>query len=141
MSLKSQLEAQQDAALHEMSKPLDQRRAEMVDGMAKEIGAWAKSKGFREDWDEASQPYYDARNPVIAMKLMLIVSEASEALETLRDHGADACVDEGNFMEELADIMIRVLDLSEMLGGGLGEEIVKKMAKNQNRPYKHGRKI
>lgn len=116
-------------------------RVAVIDEMAREIGEWAASKGFREDWDDASQPYYDARNPVIAMKLMLIVSEAAEALETLRDHGALKCVEDGNFMEELADIVIRVLDLSDIMGGGLGDEIVKKMQVNAGRPYKHGRKI
>lgn len=73
----------------------------------------------------------------VATRLALIQSEVSEALEAVRND------DEDNFFEELADICIRVFDLAghfkEQLD--LEDEILVKMEKNKNRPYKHGKKF
>lgn len=41
---------------------------------------------------------------------------------------------------ELADIVIRVLDLAEYYGIDMGEAIAQKHAYNLTRPYKHGGK-
>ena len=66
--------------------------------------------------------------------IALIHSEASEALEAFRKDDAD------NFLEELADVLIRVLDCA----GGLTDDfdgIVKtKINKNRHRPHRHGGK-
>ena len=66
--------------------------------------------------------------------IALIHSEASEALEGFR---AD---DKANFAEELADVIIRCLDLSHGLGIDMGAEITRKLAKNRTRGFKHGGK-
>lgn len=66
-------------------------------------------------------------------KLMLMVSELSEALEGMRDGG--------NFGEELADLVIRVLENAHKNRVPIGDEIVKKVAVNESRPHKHGRKF
>jgi len=63
--------------------------------------------------------------------LCLIHSEVSEALECYRD-----CKHLG---EELADIIIRTLDLSFNLEIDIAREIERKMEKNKSRPFKHGR--
>jgi NTP pyrophosphatase (non-canonical NTP hydrolase) len=65
--------------------------------------------------------------------LALIHSEVSEALE------ADRAGDDENYAEELADIVIRVLDHAESEGIDLGSEIVKKMDENRIREHKHGK--
>ncbi len=49
--------------------------------------------------------------------------------------------DQENIDEELADIAIFLLGISEMLGSDLGEDIVKKMAINAKRKYINGKKI
>lgn len=107
----------------------------------------AKSHGFWEDWerieqlenmtiniskDGEKQVKIDKCN-AIATRLMLIVSEVSEALEGIRKD------DRENFKEELADIAIRVGDLCGGLEINLEEEIKKKMERNKSRPYKHGK--
>lgn len=143
--------------------------AAVLNDVSHEIGTWAQGHGFREDWDFAS--YLEGlavniergvvfdddeaeavasnvrkaaealRTNYLGMKLMLIVSEAAEALETLRDHGASGVLaGEGNFGEEVADIHIRGFDLSQLLKSPVGDIVLKKMAVNAERPYKHGRK-
>jgi NTP pyrophosphatase (non-canonical NTP hydrolase) len=86
------------------------------------VHANAKEKGF---WD-------DERN--IGEMLMLAVSELSEALEAFRKH------DPANFAEELADTIIRVMDMAEGLGIDLESEIAKKHEYNRSRSYMHGGK-
>lgn len=92
--------------------------------------AWAiaEDKGFHEGDEEGE----DARSR--AKILALIHSEVSEALE------ADREGDEENYREELADIVIRIMDHAESEGIDLEEEIVSKMEENEQREYKHGKK-
>lgn len=66
--------------------------------------------------------------------LALIHSEVSEALEAYRKDDA------ANFLEELADIVIRVLDCSHGLEMDLAAAIQAKVEKNRHRAYKHGGK-
>lgn len=66
--------------------------------------------------------------------LMLITSEASEALEAFRHNNKE------NFAEELADIIIRVLDLTTGLKIDIDSEIDQKLDKNKNREWRHGGK-
>lgn len=82
----------------------------------------AKAKGFHDE----------PRN--IPTALALVHSEVSEALE------ADRKGDRNNFAEELADICIRVFDLAGSESIDLEWAIKDKMAKNQARPRKHGKR-
>jgi NTP pyrophosphatase (non-canonical NTP hydrolase) len=66
--------------------------------------------------------------------LALIHSEASEALEAFRKD------DFKNFSEELADVLIRVLDCASGLGIDMDAEVAKKLEKNRARSYRHGGK-
>ena len=59
----------------------------------------------------------------------LLYGEVAEAYEAYRKKKND-------LNEELADIAIYLLGLSEMLGFDLEEEIVKKVEKNKKRVYK-----
>ena len=112
----------------------------------------AKSKGFHERW----------RSPLEAMAL--VTSEVGEAVEAVRkidpdiandlrtgplDYNAaiDATLSEhiGNdgysaYAEELADIVIRVMDEADDRNIDLAGAILAKLKYNMSRPYKHGKK-
>ena len=78
----------------------------------------------------------------MAQKLMLIVSELGEALEALR-HGnpPDNHIPKFSGMEaELADAIIRIMNLSGTEDIRLAEAIIAKASYNARRPYKHGGK-
>lgn len=74
-------------------------------------------------------------NRVVGCCLMLITSELGEAIEAWR-HGENE-----HFAEELADAVIRIADLSGFMSINLEQEIIDKMAKNEKRPYKHGKEF
>jgi NTP pyrophosphatase (non-canonical NTP hydrolase) len=67
--------------------------------------------------------------------LALIHTEVAEATEAVRNSN------EPNFEEELADVVIRVLDLCEGLGIGIDARIAEKLEKNRTRGLRHGGKI
>ena len=80
-----------------------------------------------EEWE--SNPY---KIPAI---IALIHSELSEALEDFRKN------DREHFAEEVADVVIRCLDLVGGLEIDLEKEIRSKLEKNRTRGYKHGGKV
>ena len=73
----------------------------------------------------------------LAEKIALIHSEASEALEELRETEPDL----EHVGEELADVMIRCLDLAGHLDLDLVEAVFAKMDRNLDRPYRHGKRF
>ena len=96
------------------------------------IGDWQKEvhhnaidKGFWDKGQERSIPTL----------LCLIHSEVSEALEVYRG-GHD-----GTLGEELADVVIRVMDMAAGYGIDLEEEIYQKHQRNLTRPRLHGKKL
>lgn len=103
----------------------------------------ARSKGW---W-----PQEELDSPPVGMKLALIHSEISEALEAYREapEGKEAgwwISDTGKpegFVSELADALIRIGDLLVPTGTS-GEEfervVALKMAYNASRPHRHGGK-
>lgn len=67
--------------------------------------------------------------------LALVTSEVSEALEAFRSR------DQENFSEELADIIIRVLDLAGGMAIDIDKSVADKIEINRIRGYKHGGKF
>jgi NTP pyrophosphatase (non-canonical NTP hydrolase) len=82
------------------------------------------------------------RNNIMGTKLMLIVSELAEGLESLRENGGvvGALDGKGNLDEELADTIVRVLDTGTFIKANLGDALLHKMAVNKDRPHMHGNK-
>ena len=86
--------------------------------------------------------WWDRDRP-IGEVLMLAVTELAEAMEAYRDGNPSSDKIEGfsKVEEELADTIIRILDLA----GGMAYDIEKalraKMAYNETRPYRHGGKL
>jgi NTP pyrophosphatase (non-canonical NTP hydrolase) len=121
----------------------------MINQLAKEITANATEKGF---WD---------RELIIPEKLMLIVSEISEAMEAdrkakfagtfVKRHRKEFKDDEeyrvwfatevkDTFEDELADACIRIFDLANYMGVDIEYHIKAKMKYNEYRPKMHGGK-
>lgn len=77
--------------------------------------------------------------------LALIHSEVSEGLEAIRedlpDVGINAEGEPVGLAFELADVVMRTLDLAEARGIDLVEAIKKKRAYNRTRPHRHGGKL
>lgn len=87
------------------------------------------------DWPESGdEDERTAKVRKLGTVLALIHSETSEALEALRKR------DRSNFEEELADVLIRVLDCSHGLGIDLGPVVFAKLDKNRMRGFRHGGK-
>jgi NTP pyrophosphatase (non-canonical NTP hydrolase) len=130
----------------------------MINNLAQEIHENAKSKGF----------FDDEKN--IGEMLCLIHSEVSEALEADRNNKFTDVIDvqlkgladhnfgttfhyqdqnfkeffevrvKNTFEDELADVVIRVLDLAAFKGIDLESHIKAKMRYNAMRPHKHDKK-
>jgi NTP pyrophosphatase (non-canonical NTP hydrolase) len=109
-----------------------------IDELAKEIHRNASEKGF---WDYMYENVEPKADPFIffAKQIAMIHSEGTEVLEALRKQkGANEVV------EELADVIIRVLDLYEGLRmhgdveESLEEVLVRKMSINTHRAKMHG---
>lgn len=117
----------------EMSKG-DLDFAWSFDAMSAKIHQWAIGKGF---W------FFELGSPemlIVATKLALIHSEVSEALEAHRSGtNDDKLTDKLGLEVELADAVIRIMDLAAALKLDLGKTIVEKMAYNEGRPFKHGK--
>lgn len=71
----------------------------------------------------------------IKFELLLLYGEVNELFKGWLKQ------DDDNVNEELADVGIFLLGISEMLGSDLGKDIVDKIEINKNRIYKNGVKV
>ena len=93
----------------------------------------ATTAGWWEDLDTGERIIDHPH--VVGEKMMLIVSEVSEAMEAHRKDLMDDKLPHRLGVEvELADAMIRIADLAGALGLDLGGAVAEKMAYNAKRP-------
>lgn len=114
-----------------------------INEMAKEAYKNAEEKGFLEAWnliiDLRSEmkldykEYKSLRNNIIGNLLMEVTSEVAECHQALKKENSE------NFNEELADVVIRIGTIAELLGIDLAAEIANKIEINKDRPYLHGK--
>ncbi|KKN04554.1 hypothetical protein LCGC14_1096350 [marine sediment metagenome] len=93
-----------------------------INECAESVKEYRERKGFDTNWE------------IMLAKLMLVVTEVSEAAEAHRKNDFE------NFTEEIADTFIRLMDITASLGIDIEKAIAEKMAKNENRPHLHGKK-
>lgn len=101
-----------------------------LDGLSSFLHETAVEKGF---WNNEVDVNF------VLSKLALVHSEVSEVLEAVRKSMGEEVV-----VEEMADIIIRLLDLyAGMVDAGMVETSIddalsKKIEKNKSRPHMHG---
>lgn len=106
-----------------------------LNSLAADIHEWALEKGFWKGKD------FDQH---VVEKLLLIHSEVTEAAEVVRankDSGSTKIPAYSHFDEELADIIIRTLDLAHAVGSNISGAVCAKMAYNETREHKHGKRF
>jgi len=116
--------------------------AEAINDVAEDAFKVTQSKGF---WNIEDISDF----ALIPIKLALIGDEVSEALKVHRDVYDDneenlstnmTDMQEDDFIEELADIVIRTFDLAAALDLNIGRAIIDKIEKNRGRPNKHNKR-
>lgn len=103
--------------------------ANTFNALAEQIVIWRCGHGFHTPADLTSEPARD----LMLGKLMLVCSEVAEAAEAVRKN------DVVNFREEIADAIIRLLDIGGTTHMDIDAELAAKMEKNNQRPHKHGK--
>jgi len=109
------------------------RELDPIYAIQMEVHKVAKEKGW---WDNPRS---------IGEALMLVNCELAEAMEEYRIHGTNNPSYKVNdkpegLAIELADAIIRILDLAEHYGLDIGRAIEEKHKYNMTRPYRHGNK-
>ena len=106
--------------------------ANLVDTFSADCNQWAHGNGF---WDEP------LNNTLVSSKIALAHSELSEALESIRhgDPPDDKIPEFKGSVAEMADTIIRIMDLACELKLPLGEAIVAKQRFNETRPFRNGK--
>lgn len=101
-----------------------------VNDLAERCHKVSRDHGF---WEDLSPSDVE----VVLAKLCLIHSEVSEACEGIRENIADD--EKGGLGEELADTIIRCLDLAEARGINIEQLMVNKITENEHRQHMHGK--
>jgi len=99
-------------------------------------GFWDDMKYVETDTDFNQELY----NNAIATRLALIMSEVGEAVEAMRKDKY-GLREKDTFEDELADTLLRLMDLIGFMGIDIETQLAWKSELNASRPYKHGKEF
>jgi len=102
------------------------------------IHANAQAHGW---WDNFADADSEVQRTLIVEKVALTITELAEAIEALRKNNPrdEHLSQYTNFEVEIADAVIRLMDMAGALDIPLGQVITDKHAYNLNRPKRHGK--
>lgn len=123
-------------SFHEL-EPKKLRRAKA--GVFKDIWKWVEDTVYRINSVKGWISIGRRDGELIA----LMHSELSEALEALREGNGPSKKIPGftKAEEEMADTVIRIMDMAKMNDWRIPEAIIAKIEYNKARPYRHGGKL
>lgn len=116
-----------------------------VHGNAQRKGFWSDFEHIAsvlESSDQTTEEHLEAFHAMVhAQKLKLMGDEIAEAHEGIRSRNPASVKAKGfsSVEEELADVVIRIMDYAAAFGLDISGAIAAKAAYNLGRPYKHGR--
>ena len=116
-----------------------------LNDLRNQCGEAARANGWHDRYLDIAD--YEEMLDHLVAKTALISCEVSEAIEELRNGHAPYEVYEGaggkpeGYPTELADIIIRTLDLAYILGIDIDAAVQEKLAFNATRGHKHGKTI
>lgn len=115
----------------------------VLNDLAEKAHKTAVEHGFYDDYSDLCEAVMAADAPhaaktaqrdFVLAQLAKIASEVGECVDVVQKQE-----DYDGLGEELADIVIRTMDLASFMGYALGDLVSAKMIKNESRPYKHGK--
>jgi NTP pyrophosphatase (non-canonical NTP hydrolase) len=119
---------------------MDVREVRSLPGLIREIRELNVAKGWRDHFD-APAP---RTGPWFAAYCALASSEVSEALDAYRDKNWSSTREDGKPLgvgPELADALIRILDMADIWEVDLGYELNRVLDFGWTRPYQHGGRV
>lgn len=122
----------------------------MLNNLARQINEIAKEKGFWQDMNISlgllrgygvyAGTIKATKDAFIAQKITLVHAELSEAIEAMRNNKYGT-KQRDTFENEIADAIMRLLDITAQMGIDIDSEIAWKMDYNLSRAQKHGKEF
>ena len=120
-----------DSLIDKLSDP-----AYQINRLAKAIHEDADRHGLWDDFREAMRRFEDRED---STRLSALRYYATGVVSGEVSEMRSAHEDKAHYAEEMADVLIALLSTAEELRIDLGGEVVRKMAINKGRPWKHGK--